>query len=146
MLFADENTARQEDAIIAYSFDKYLDGGDDQWPVLLPMVKSAVRAMDTAQEFLQTSENYLVSDFYVTGGSKRGWTTWLTAASDPRVSAIAPVVFDYLNANASVEFHERVYTDVEDGVIGGYAEAVFDYYQMGVFARMGTPCQISWWK
>ena len=50
LLFADENTARQEDAIIAYSFDKYLDGGDDQWPVLLPMVKSAVRAMDTAQE------------------------------------------------------------------------------------------------
>ena len=139
LLFAGENTARQEDAIIAYSFDKYLDGGDDEWPVLLPMVKSAVRAMDTAQEFLQTTENYVVSDFYVTGGSKRGWTTWLTAASDPRVSAMAPVVFDYLNANASVEFHERVYADVEEGVIGGYAEAVFDYYQMGVFARMGTP-------
>ena len=139
LLFAGENNARQEDAIIAYSFDKYLDGGDDQWPVLLPMVKSAVRAMDTAQEFLQSNENHAISDFYVTGGSKRGWTTWLTAASDPRVSGIAPVVFDYLNANASVQFHEHVYADVEDGVFGGYAEAVFDYYQMGVFERMGTP-------
>jgi PhoPQ-activated pathogenicity-related protein/acetyl esterase/lipase len=139
LLFAGENTARQEDAIIAYSFDKYLDGGDDQWPVLLPMVKSAVRAMDTAQEFLQTNEQYNVTEFYVTGGSKRGWTTWLTAASDPRVSGIAPVVFDYLNAEASVEFHEHVYADVEEGVFGGYAEAVFDYYQMGVFERMGTP-------
>ncbi len=139
LLFAGENVARQEDAIIAYSFDKYLDGGDDQWPVLLPMVKSAVRAMDTAEEFLRITEQHAISEFYVTGGSKRGWTTWLTAASDPRVSGIAPVVFDYLNANASVQFHEHVYADVEDGVLGGYAEAVFDYYQMGVFARMGTP-------
>ena len=139
LLFAGESNPRQGDGIIAYSFDKYLDGGDDQWPLLLPMVKSAVRAMDTAQEFLQTTEDYSVSEFYVTGGSKRGWTTWLTAAADPRVSAIVPVVFDYLNANASVNLHEHVYSDVEDGVIGGYAEAVFDYYQMGVFARMGSP-------
>ena len=139
LLFAGESNPRQGDGIIAYSFDKYLDGGDDQWPLLLPMVKSAVRAMDTAQEFLQTTEDYSVSEFYVTGGSKRGWTTWLTAAADPRVSAIVPVVFDYLNANASVNLHEHVYSNVEDGVIGGYAEAVFDYYQMGVFARMGSP-------
>ena len=33
-----------------------------------------------------------VEKFVVSGGSKRGWTTWTTAAVDPRVVAIVPVV------------------------------------------------------
>jgi PhoPQ-activated pathogenicity-related protein len=38
LYFADEsNVPRSEDAIIAYSFDKFLKTGDEEWPVLLPM-------------------------------------------------------------------------------------------------------------
>ncbi len=88
---------RTEDRIIAYTFDKYLSTGESDWPLLLPMVKSVVRAMDATQEAAATDWALPLETFTVLGGSKRGWTTWLTGAVDQRVTALVPAAIDVLN-------------------------------------------------
>ncbi|MDE2680977.1 MAG: PhoPQ-activated pathogenicity-related family protein [Verrucomicrobiota bacterium] len=133
LVFVGEKRTRSEDAIIAYSWDKFLKTGDEKWPLRLPMTKAAVRALDTVTDFMATQKggDVKVNRFVVTGASKRGWTTWSTAAVDKRVVAIIPIVIDMLNTEASFKHHRDAY--------GGYAEAVHDYVEMGVMKWMGSP-------
>ena len=133
LIFPDGGRPRSEDAIIAYTFDKYITTGDSTWPLLLPMVKSAVRAMDTVQKHLASLESgpIKINQFVVSGGSKRGWTTWLTAAVDKRVVAIAPAVIDVLNMDEQMKHHFSAY--------GFYSEAIGDYVEMKIFERLDTP-------
>jgi PhoPQ-activated pathogenicity-related protein len=116
-----------EDAFIAYTWDKFLRTGDEMWPARLPMTKSAVKAMDAVTEFMKQK----VTTFMVAGGSKRGWTTWTTAAVDKRVVAIAPMVIDLLNNEKSFEHHYRAY--------GFYSPAVKDYENLDIMKWNGTP-------
>lgn len=88
---------RTEDRLIAYTLDQFLRTGDAEWPLLLPMVKSAVRAMDATQEAASAEWDQRLDSFTILGGSKRGWTSWLAAAVDRRITALAPVVIDVLN-------------------------------------------------
>lgn len=133
LVFAGETKLRSEDSIIAYTWDKYLRGGDDNWPLRLPMTKSAVRAMDAITAFLKSDPGgkVAVEKFVVSGGSKRGWTTWTTAAVDRRVVAIVPFVIDLLNIVPSFEHHYRAY--------GFWAPAVGDYASAGLMNWSGTP-------
>ncbi len=116
---------RKEDEIISYDWRHFLDEGDPIWLTRLPMTKAAVRAMDTITAFDQR-----VQRFYVMGASKRGWTTWTTAAADHRVIGISPIVIDLLNLKPSFIHHYRAY--------GSWAPAVGDYYREGVMDRMET--------
>ena len=104
MVFADdpEQRSRQEDAIIAYTWDHNLkDPSDPTWLVRFPMVKASLRAMDTITDYVSTTHADLDCqlDYYsVSGASKRGWTTWLVGAVDPeRVMIIIPLVLDAVN-------------------------------------------------
>ncbi len=124
---------RSEDGIIAYTWIKYMETGDETWPLRLPMTKSAVRALDTITAVMASPDagGVKVEKFVVSGGSKRGWTTWTTAAVDPRVVAIVPASIDLLNLEKSFEHHFKVY--------GFWAPAVKDYVVSGVMDWAGTP-------
>jgi len=130
--FAGESQSRTEDAIIAYTWDKYLRTGDERWPARLPMTKAAVRAMDAVTDFLAKLPDggVTVKNFVVAGASKRGWTTWSVAEVDPRAIAIAPIVIDTLNVPAVFESQWRAY--------GFWAPAVQDYVAMGIMNWFGT--------
>ncbi|HJQ79603.1 MAG TPA: PhoPQ-activated protein PqaA family protein [Lacipirellulaceae bacterium] len=113
-----------EDEIISHTFAQFMKTNDAEWPLLLPMVKSVVRAMDAIEEFAQAEWQIDVERFLLTGASKRGWTTWLTGAVDPRVNAIAPMVIDMLNMKPHMKLQEASF--------GGYSEQIHDYTEKGL--------------
>jgi PhoPQ-activated pathogenicity-related protein len=107
---------RREDALIAYTFDRYLQTGEADWPLLLPMVKSAVRAMDAVQEVALQRWQIPIERFTVAGASKRGWTSWLTAATDSRVASVAPMVIAMLNMPAQIRLQRATFGDLSEEI------------------------------
>ena len=121
---------RTEDALIAYTFDQYLQTGEKDWPLLLPMVKSAVRAMDAMQSIVRERWGAPLDSFTVSGASKRGWTAWLTAAVDKRVMAVAPMVIDVLNMGAQMDHQRETWGEV--------SEEIRDYAALDLPSRLKT--------
>jgi PhoPQ-activated pathogenicity-related protein len=129
---------KSEDTLIAETFVRYLETKDRSWPLLFPMVKSAVRAMDAVQAWASEKQKPEVRHFVVTGGSKRGWTTWLAGAVDHRVIAIAPMVIVMLNMGAQGPNQLDVW--------GRYSEQIDDYVQRGLMERAQTADGTALWK
>lgn len=120
-----------EDQIIAHTFQKYLETGDADWPLLLPMVKSAARSMDAVSDLCRQQWTLDIESYTVSGASKRGWTTWLTAAVDRRVTALAPMVIDMLNMQEQLK-HQRA-------AWGELSEEIGDYSQLKLDQQLDTP-------
>ncbi len=128
-----------EDALISYTWVKYLQTGDEDWVLLFPMVKSAIRAMDCLQQLAEQQWGVQSSKFVVLGASKRGWTTYLTGIADPaRVTAIAPMVFDILNMAVNA-LHQREFW-------GDFSEMISDYTEKGMeqFIDTGRGFRLFW--
>jgi len=121
----------REDGLIAHTFVEYTKTGDATWPLLLPMVKSAVEAMNAATS--QALEHWGVEtdEFVVTGASKRGWTTWLSAAVDGRVKGIVPMVIDMLSLGDHVTLQVASF--------GRMSEELEDYTSRGIEKLLASP-------
>lgn len=115
---------RTEDELISLTLHNFKNDGDYTWPLLFPMVKSAVKAMDAVQEFSDIELRMDIKRFLVAGASKRGWTTWLTGANDPRVTAIAPMVIDVLNMPKSLDYQIEVWKE--------YSVQIEDYVKLEI--------------
>ncbi|CAL1518475.1 PhoPQ-activated protein PqaA family protein [Chitinophaga sp. MM2321] len=113
-----------EDALISFTLHNFKKDGDFTWPLLFPMVKSAVRAMDAIQDFAKAKLPRNINRFVVSGASKRGWTTWLTGANDDRVVAIAPMVIDVLNMPVSLDYQIKTWKE--------YSIQIEDYVKLGI--------------
>lgn len=130
---------KKEDALIAETFVRFLASKDSSWPLLFPMAKSVVRAMDALQAFAKQEWKTDVTHFVITGASKRGWTSWMTAATgDPRVKAIAPMVIDTLNMRAQMVHQLESY--------GEYSQMIHDYTERKLVPMPNTPLARRLWS
>ncbi len=133
LVFHDDGQPRFEDDLIGYTWDQFLQTGEKMWLARNAMVKASVRAMDAVSEFMASAAGgqRKVEKFVVAGASKRGWTTWLTAAVDSRVVGFVPIVIDVVNVDPSMRHHFAAY--------GFWAPAVGNYVQHGIMQRMADP-------
>jgi len=132
--------SRTKDAIIAFTWAHFLDDpSNPEWLVRFPMVKASLRAMDAVKEFTQQKFPEMggsLDYFTVAGASKRGWTTWLVAAVDPkRVMLVVPVVLDAVNFVTVMHHQYRSY--------GGWSYALQDYVDMNITERFDEPNMLT---
>ncbi|ESO89129.1 hypothetical protein LOTGIDRAFT_154212 [Lottia gigantea] len=124
---------RTEDAIIAWTWKTFVEtnGSNPDLLLRMPMTKASVRALDTIADFAMDKVGNKVDKFFIAGASKRGWTTWTTAAVDNRVVAMAPIVMDLLHMVKNLHHHYRAY--------GGWTFAFKDYYSLNFTQDLDSP-------
>lgn len=127
-----EQKPREEDAVIAWAWNMFLETGDPEWLPRLPMVKAAMAGMRAAEEYTKQAGLADIDGWLVAGASKRGWTTWLVGAvncpSCPKIDAIAPIVPIVPNLREGVHHMWQAY--------GGFTFAFSDYAAVNFTQRM----------
>lgn len=124
LIYQDDNKSIKEDESVARSWTLFMDAPEQRklMSLHIPMSISVSQAMRVAKKELR---QWNINKFIVTGASKRGWITWLTAISDPDVEAIVPFVIDLLNTDIALEHMYRSYG-------GNWPVAFYPYYQQGI--------------
>lgn len=87
---------REESDLLAYTLCKHGAGEDYDWPLVFPMARSLVAAMDALGTELGAKT------FLLSGSSKRAWAAWLAASRDPRVVGLAPISFELVDIRAQL--------------------------------------------
>jgi len=123
---------KTEDTLVVYTWLKFMETGDESWPLHFPMAKAVLKAMDAIQALTREAGFPPITRFLIHGASKRGWTTWLAGASrDPRIKAIAPMVIDVLNVRKQGPHQLEAY--------GKLSEQISDYTRAGIPEKLETP-------
>lgn len=119
-----------EDDSVAYSWKLFLSEPQKYRNASLhiPMAASVSQALRLAKKELTTQN---INKFIVTGASKRGWAAWLTALSDPDVSAVVPLAMDLLNTRTSLEHIYHSYGK-------NWPLAFYPYYMQGIDRQTDT--------
>nr|XP_028571199.1 autocrine proliferation repressor protein A-like [Podarcis muralis] len=123
-----------ENAAVACSWWKFMNDESEPPHVLIqfPMVKAAVRGMDTVTDLMlkESGGKVKIKKFTLTGVSKRGWTTWVTAALKKRVVSFLPIVYDQLNFIQNWHHQYRAYC--------GWSCTRNDYYHLNITRQLDT--------
>lgn len=121
----------REDALISYTFDRYIETGDETWPLLFPMTKAAIKAMDAVEEYTAEAWEQPIESWITTGASKRGWTTWFTGVvASGRLEGIVPIVYDNLDLPAQMRHQVEAW--------GDYSVMIHDYTERGLQELLQT--------
>lgn len=126
---------KREDVLLSFSLDQYRRSADASWPLLFPMVASVVKGIDTLEQVLDERSLQVV----LIGASKRGWTTYLTAALDSRIVAMVPAVFEMISMQEQIALMRRRY--------GRDSEKIRPYTALGLTDSLRDPLVaklISW--
>ncbi|EJV6180597.1 PhoPQ-activated pathogenicity-related family protein [Salmonella enterica] len=102
LTFQDDKKPLKEDESVSRSWALFMEAPEQRklMPLNIPMVTALSQAMRLAKKELT---QWNINSFIITGISKRGWTTWLSAIADPDVEAIVPFAIDLLDIDASLE-------------------------------------------
>ncbi|MGL4486251.1 MAG: PhoPQ-activated pathogenicity-related family protein [Yersinia sp. (in: enterobacteria)] len=121
----------KEDYSVARSWTLFMDAPEARstLPLHVPMAAAISQTMTMVQQALPDEA---LNSFIVTGLSKRGWTTWLTAISDTRVEGVVPFVIDLLNTRVALEHMYQSYG-------GNWPIAFAPYYQQEIDKKLDSP-------
>jgi PhoPQ-activated pathogenicity-related protein len=95
------------------------------------MTKTVSSALDAAADLVQREWQIEIAGAVAAGASKRGWTSWLSAAVEPRIRGLVPMVIDMLD----LPRHMRL--QVES--FGTPSAALHDYVSRDLHRRLDTP-------